>query len=102
MQRFRIEVGHDHKVKPGNIVGAIANETGLQSKQIGSINIQDDHSLVDLPADMPKALFMTLKKTRVMGQALNISSTTPVQDKKTKTKQRSKRNKDKGKPKRKI
>ena len=74
MQRFRIEVGHDHKVKPGNIVGAIANEADIESKYIGRINIFDDHSLVDLPEGMPKELFNTLKKTRVMGQALNISS----------------------------
>ncbi len=74
MQRFRIEVGHDHKVKPGNIVGAIANEADIESKYIGRINIFDDHSLVDLPEGMPKELFKTLKKTRVMGQALNITS----------------------------
>ena len=73
MQRFRIEVGHDHKVKPGNIVGAIANEADIESKYIGRINIFDDHSLVDLPDGMPKELFKTLKKARVMGQALNIS-----------------------------
>ncbi len=74
MQRFRIEVGHDHKVKPGNIVGAIANEADIESKYIGRINIFDDHSFVDLPEGMPKELFKTLKKTRVMGQALNITS----------------------------
>ncbi len=74
MQRFRIEVGHDHKVKPGNIVGAIANEADIESKYIGRINIFDDHSLVDLPEGMPKELFTTLKKARVMGQALNISA----------------------------
>ncbi len=73
MQRFRIEVGHDHKVKPGNIVGAIANEADIESKYIGRINIFDDYSLLDLPEGMPKELFKILKKTRVMGQALNIS-----------------------------
>lgn len=74
MQRFRLEVGHDHKVKPGNIVGAIANEADIESKYIGRINIFDDHSLVDLPEGMPKELFTALKKARVMGQALNISA----------------------------
>ena len=74
MQRFRIEVGHDHKVKPGNIVGAIANEADIDSKYIGRINIFDDHSLVDLPEGMPKELMKSLKKARVMGQALNITA----------------------------
>ena len=41
MERFRVEVGYDHGVKPGNIVGAIANEAGLDSKMIGQIEIYD-------------------------------------------------------------
>ncbi len=73
MQRFRIEVGHAHQVQPGNIVGAIANEAGLDSKHIGRINIFDDYSTVDLPADMPVEIFKDLQKTRVAGQALRIS-----------------------------
>ncbi len=73
MERYRIEVGHEHNVKPGNIVGAIANEAGLDSQHIGYINIFDDHSLVDLPEHMPKDIFSTLKKTWVAGQQLKIS-----------------------------
>ena len=46
MQRYRIEVGHIHEVKPGNIVGAIANEAGLRSPQIGRIEIRDQYSIV--------------------------------------------------------
>ena len=72
-QRYRIEVGHAHGVKPGNIVGAIANESGLDGEHIGSIEIEADYSLVDLPAGMPKDIFMDLKKVRVCGQAMNIS-----------------------------
>ncbi len=73
MDRFRIEVGHNHEVKPGNIVGAIANEANIDSKYIGRIDIHDDYSLVDLPADMPKELLQSLKKVRVSGQQINIS-----------------------------
>ena len=73
MERYRLEVGHQHEVMPGNIVGAIANEAGLDSQYIGRITIHDDHSLVDLPEDMPKDIFNDLKKTRVAGQALKIS-----------------------------
>ena len=74
LQRYRIEVGHNHEVKPGNIVGAIASEAGLDGKYIGHIKIFDDHSLVDLPEGMPKEIFKDLKKTRVAGQPLNIST----------------------------
>ena len=73
MQRYRIEVGHSHNVMPGNIVGAIANEAGLDSEHIGRISIFDDHSLVDLPGGMPKDIFNNLKKTWVSGQRLRIS-----------------------------
>jgi ATP-dependent RNA helicase DeaD len=73
MQTFRIEVGHVHGVKPGNIVGAIANEAGLDSKHIGRIEIYDDYSVLDLPDDMPADLLDHLKKVWVAGQQLRIS-----------------------------
>ncbi len=75
MERFRIEVGHKHEVMPGNIVGAIANEAGLDAKHIGRITIHDDHSTVDLPGDMPDEIFKELKNVWVSGQTLKISRT---------------------------
>ncbi|APD85079.1 ATP-dependent RNA helicase [Alteromonas sp. Mex14] len=72
MQRFRIEVGHVHGAKPGNIVGAIANEANINSKHIGAIEIYDNFSTVDLPDGMPKETRDTLSGTRVAGQRLNI------------------------------
>ncbi len=73
IERFRIEVGHSHGVKPANIVGAIANEAGLDSQYIGKIDISDDYSVVDLPEGMPKEVFKDLKKVWVAGQQLKIS-----------------------------
>ncbi|TWI01004.1 ATP-dependent RNA helicase CsdA [Luteimonas cucumeris] len=72
METFRIEVGHAHGVKPGNIVGAIANEAELDAKFIGRIDIHDDYSVLDLPEGMPRDLLMMLKKVRVAGQPLRI------------------------------
>jgi ATP-dependent RNA helicase DeaD len=72
-ETFRIEVGHDHGVKPGNIVGAIANEAGLDAKHIGRVDIRDDHSFVDLPEGMPSDVFKLLKKVWVSGQQLRIT-----------------------------
>lgn len=72
-ERYRIEVGHDHGVKPGNIMGAIANEAGIDGAHIGHIDIQSEYSLVDLPVGMPREVFNDLRKTRVCGQALMIS-----------------------------
>ncbi len=73
METFRIEVGEVHGVKPGNIVGAIANEAGLDGRHIGRVVIREDHSFVDLPEGMPKDVFRNLQKARVGGQKLQIS-----------------------------
>jgi ATP-dependent RNA helicase DeaD len=73
METFRIEVGHSHNVKPTNIVGAIANETGLESRCIGRIEIFDEHSTVDMLAGMPPKMFETLKQVKIGGRRLNIS-----------------------------
>jgi ATP-dependent RNA helicase DeaD len=73
MEHFRIEVGHSHGVKPGNIVGAIANEAGLDHEYIGRIHIHPAYSTVELPAGMPADIFRMLQKVRVAGQQLRIS-----------------------------
>jgi ATP-dependent RNA helicase DeaD len=73
LQTYRVEVGEMHGVKPSNIVGAIANEAGLDGKNIGRVVIREDHSFVDLPGDMPKEIFRSLQKVRVGGQQLQIS-----------------------------
>ncbi|MFN2350248.1 MAG: DbpA RNA binding domain-containing protein, partial [Thioalkalivibrio sp.] len=67
MQRFLVDVGHQHGLKPGNLVGAIANEAGLDNSHIGKIDISEDHATVDLPAQMPPALLNHLKKVWVCG-----------------------------------
>ncbi len=68
METYRLEVGHDHGVQPGDIVGAIANEADLESRYIGRIKIADDHSTVDLPEGMPKPLLLRLRKMRIRQQ----------------------------------
>jgi len=72
-ETYRIEVGKRHGVKPGNIVGAITNEAGLDGRYIGHIDIRDTHSFVDMPGGMPNDIFQDLKKVRVAGQKLNIT-----------------------------
>jgi len=73
MLTYRVEVGEVHGVKPSNIVGAIANEAGLEGRYIGRVVIMSDHSFVDLPGGMPKEIFRELQKVRVGGQQLQIS-----------------------------
>ncbi|MGB5108242.1 MAG: DEAD/DEAH box helicase, partial [Formosimonas sp.] len=73
-QTFRIAVGHDHGVKPGNIVGAIANEANIESRYIGRIDIRGDHTLLDLPSDLSSETIEHLRGVRVAGQMLNITA----------------------------
>lgn len=73
MENYRISVGHAHEVKPGEIVGAIANEAGVEGRHIGHILIRDDHSFVELPKGMPDDVFVALQKTRVRHQPLNLT-----------------------------
>jgi ATP-dependent RNA helicase DeaD len=80
MERFRVEVGNNHSVKPGHIVGAIANETGLANRHIGKITINDDHSVIDLPVGIPPETFELLKRVSVLGHPMNISSLGPTRD----------------------
>jgi ATP-dependent RNA helicase DeaD len=70
---YRVEVGHDHGVKPGNIIGAIANEAGLDAQHIGRLSIRGDYSLIDLPDNMPREVFEHLKKVWVAQQQLRIN-----------------------------
>ncbi|MCV6591253.1 MAG: DEAD/DEAH box helicase [Marinobacterium sp.] len=72
MERYSLMVGYEHGVKPGNIVGAIANEADLKSEYIGHIEIYDRTATVDLPAGMPEDTMAMLKRVVICGQRLNV------------------------------
>ncbi|MDD7939673.1 DEAD/DEAH box helicase [Actinomycetospora lutea] len=69
---YRIDVGHNQRVRPGAIVGAIANEAGLDSAHIGHIDIRTDHTLVELPADVPGPVVKRLQRARVAGRPMGL------------------------------
>ncbi len=73
MEHFRIDVGRRDGVTPREIVGAIANEGGLDGRHIGRIDIQDDHCTLDLPAGMPREVKEHLRKVWVCGRPLNLA-----------------------------
>jgi ATP-dependent RNA helicase DeaD len=92
MERFRLEVGNEHEVKVNNIVGAIANEAGVDSQYIKNVTIHENYSTVDLPMGMPNDLFKAMKKVWVSGQQLNIArfKDSPEQSSKPKKKKEKK------------
>ena len=73
MERFRIEVGLQDGVEPGNILGALAKKAGIDGSVIGPIKIHDEHSTIDLPEGMPKATFRALRRTWLAGKRINLS-----------------------------
>jgi len=73
MLRYRVEVGREHGVQPGNLVGAIANESGLSGSEIGRIDIYDTYSIVGLPDGMPPSVFDSLKNAWVSGRQLKLA-----------------------------
>jgi ATP-dependent RNA helicase DeaD len=73
MATYRIAVGKRHKVEPRQIVGAIANEGGLSRQDFGHIDIRGDHSLVELPADLPGDAWSKLSGTRISGKLIELS-----------------------------
>ncbi len=72
MRRYKVAVGHKDKIKPGNVLGAIANEAEISSEFIGAIQIFHDFTTVDLPDEMPKETLQILKNIRVFDKKLNI------------------------------
>ena len=73
VQTYRVAVGRDHGVQPGNLVGAIANEAGLDGTSIGNIQIFETSSTVELPAGMPAATLRHLANATVMGRPLRMT-----------------------------
>ncbi len=73
LEPFRVEVGEKQGAKPGNLVGAIANEAGLDAAFIGRIEIHDDYSIIDLPVGMPRKILRDLQKVWVSGHQLKMS-----------------------------
>jgi ATP-dependent RNA helicase DeaD len=74
---YRISVGKRHKIGPGAIVGAIANEGGLHRSDFGHIAIGPDFSLVELPVKLPRATLKKLEQTRISGVLINLRPERP-------------------------
>jgi len=70
---YRIAVGKRQKIGPRQIVGALANEGGLKSRDFGAIDIRGDHTLVELPATLPAETWKKLHKTRISGKLIELT-----------------------------
>jgi len=73
MTRYRVAVGHQDGVKPGQLVGALANEGGIEGNRIGRIDIRTAFSVVELPSSLPESILAKMGRARVAGRPLEIS-----------------------------
>jgi ATP-dependent RNA helicase DeaD len=74
MTRYRVAVGHQDGVKPGQLVGALANEGGIEGARIGRIDIRNAFSVVELPSSLPASILAKMARARVAGRPLEIST----------------------------
>ena len=70
---YKIQVGKRHRVEPRMIVGALANEGGLDRRDFGRITIRGDYSVVELPANLPQEAWDKLKETRISGKLIELA-----------------------------
>lgn len=88
MTTYRIAVGKRHRVEPRQIVGALANEGGLQRDDFGAIQIRPEFSLVELPADLPGDVFDRLAGTRISGRLIELRPDTGAPRRRTRDDER--------------
>lgn len=71
MTRIFINAGHDAGIRPGDLVGAIAGETSLNGSDVGSIDLKDRFSLVEVPEKSVNEVISALKSTTIKGRKVN-------------------------------
>lgn len=78
MTRLYMDVGREEGVRPGDIVGAIANEADIPGHSIGAIEIFDHFSLVDVPSNQSERVLVALKQTRIRSHKITATIAKPT------------------------
>lgn len=77
MVRYRLAVGSQHQVSRDDIQAVLVEESGVDKKRIGRIDIRDTHTLVELPDGMPADIFQLLTEASIGPHRLNIKRIKP-------------------------
>ena len=72
MARLFFSIGKAAGIRPQDLVGAIANEAGIESKQIGAIAIGDRHSFVEVATDVADQVIATMRESKIRGRAVHV------------------------------
>ena len=74
MVRLFINIGKSQKIKPGDILGAIAGESGISGKVVGSIDMYDKFTFVDVPSKYAREIMGSMKNKKIKGKNINIET----------------------------
>jgi ATP-dependent RNA helicase DeaD len=77
MARIYIEAGRRDGIRPADVVGAIANEVGIPGREIGAIDIFDEYTFVEVPAERRDAIIRVLSNTHIKGNRVRIEAAQP-------------------------
>lgn len=72
MVRLFVNLGKNQKIRPGDILGAIAGETGMPGKLIGSIDMYDKYTFVEVPREYAAEVIQVMKSAKIKGKSINI------------------------------
>ncbi|MCI6887379.1 MAG: DbpA RNA binding domain-containing protein, partial [Lachnospiraceae bacterium] len=72
MERLFLNIGREHNVKPGDILGAIAGESGVSGRMIGSIEMYDNYTFVEVPADCTDEILEAMRNVRIRGKNIRM------------------------------
>ena len=72
MVRLFINIGKKQHVKPGDILGAIAGETGMPGKLVGAIDMYDKYTFVEVPREYGKEVLQAMGNSKIKGKTINI------------------------------
>lgn len=72
MVRLFVNIGKNQKARPGDIVGAIAGESGMPGKLIGSIDMYDKYTFVEVPREYSSDVLSAMANTKIKGRSINI------------------------------
>lgn len=72
MARLFINIGKNQNVKPGDILGAIAGESGMPGKMVGSIDMYDKYTFVEVPRENADAVLKAMKDVKIKGKNIHM------------------------------
>ena len=72
MERLFINIGRNNRIKPGDVLGAIAGECRINGDLIGNIDMYDKFTFVDVPKELSKRILRTMNQSKIKGKKISV------------------------------